>query len=315
MCCRAQAPCAGAPSASRAGPQHARPKRRAGWAASGLVPAGNLCRQYQFGTCGLGAACPLLHVQPPSGVPGPPGGATPSESSSNRASRASRASPAIQATAIQGSGDDGGSESAWSWTSSSGSRSWADQSEELWGGAQAHAQAAPPFGGGGEVSSAAGRRLVQATRLQTGGSSAGFSGPWASIPAGGGELPVFNNRVSGIPEFIPGVSTLAPSKDAEAQQEPKSKSAARRKQRTMMEKWTEMKARNSATSLPVVEFLSNWKVYAPPPQTRREPRTESASPRRPAAPPASPRKQRQKHEQDPDDSGNEGGFQNTKVSL
>ncbi|CAK0838065.1 unnamed protein product [Prorocentrum cordatum] len=182
----------------------------------------------------------------------------------------------------QASGDAASDASSLSWTSSSDSRSW--PSEQLWGG---------------------------------------LSRIWTSAPAAT-ELPAFCNRLV-IPEFIPGASAASGAtaknepcadSDGEAQQGPKSKSAARRRQRTTMEKWTEMKARNSSTSLHVVEAVCRFSFYAPLPQTRRQPRTESASPGRPPAPPPSPRKHKQTVEQDPDDSGHEGAaFQRTKVSL
>jgi len=79
----------------------------------------------------------------------------------------------------------------------------------------------------------------------------------------------------------------------------------------MMEKWTVMKARNSASSLPVIEALSRWALVSPPRQTRREPRTESASPLRPSPPPPSPRKQRRADEHD--DSGDDGAVENTST--
>lgn len=252
----------------------------------------SVCRLYQNGECKRGRECPLLHALP---LTRPPAAATAAAAASCQQERDDITSEGASV------------ESSENWTSSSGSRSWADMSEDMW-----FRGAGPP----GRWHS-----------TEAGGRPGGPGGP-ASRPEGppdvGGEFPSFSDRVESIPEFLPHVAGHPAHEfgdDAEGQAH-KSKSAIRRRQRQMTEKWAAMKEVNSATSLPVVQALQGMSTR--PPLTLHAPRTESASPERPAPPTPSPRRPRRRgDDNDQDDSGDDQddhrrggrGEKSTKVSL
>ncbi|CAK0881632.1 unnamed protein product [Prorocentrum cordatum] len=193
-------------------------------------------------------------------------------------------------------------ESSDLWTSSSGSRSWADLSEDLWCG-RAAPLAVPPGRGPAPEAPAARRAVARAS---------------------GDELPSFQDRIADIPEIVLGEggaaqprereeSSRSISEDVSEGDARKAKSALRRKCRQRNERRAEALNLNSATSLPVLQ-PHETPQRLPPPQYA--PRTESASPQRPPAPPPTPRRLRHREDHDPDDSRYGGSaLESTKVSL
>ncbi|CAK0861650.1 unnamed protein product [Prorocentrum cordatum] len=266
---------------------------------------GHFCRAFQAGLCQRGGDCPLMHQLP----------AGDSSTTADASYRPSASSGLSDAGQLEGQdSQDNESSWSWSWTSSgasSESRSWADLSEELWGTAPATAARAngtwpsQPPGAGGKPSGWAPSAPSAAARPVPPGPDDGF--------------PSFSDRNPNIPEFIPSEAASLGGAASAQPRVPKSKSAARRKQRMVMEKWVVMKAKNGATAAEMVEAAC-IALSRPQAQTSHEPRTESASPPRPLVPPTSPRKQRRSREDgnDSDDSGDDRGeraFVNTKVSL
>ncbi|CAK0805925.1 unnamed protein product [Prorocentrum cordatum] len=180
--------------------------------------------------------------------------------------------------------------SSESWTQSSSSRSWADMSEDLWA-------IAGPLGRW---------QTPEAPATRTAGAGSSHD-----------ELPSFLDRIAIFPEWFPtegGGSLPREFGDDMDGHNHKSKSAMRRRQRKMSNKWSAMKELNNATSAPVLRVLNSMPPQLPPVQ--HAPRTESASPQRPLAPAPSPRRPRRIDQNDPDDSGDGGlDVKNTKISL
>ncbi|CAK0829348.1 unnamed protein product [Prorocentrum cordatum] len=219
----------------------------------------NYCRPYQRGCCLRGRECPMLHA----------------------VHLTTGAAPAHPAKPDNSEGDSSGEDN---WTSSSGSRSWADMSEGLW--------AVQPAGLPGT------RPAAEPPRAWSAGAASSRD-----------ELPSFNERIANIPEFMPSESR----ENHAAGDSHKSKSAIRRKQRQITKKWSAMMELNNTMALPVARALSGMPSSLPPAQ--HSPRTESASPERPPAPAPSPRLRRM-DDHDPGDSCDDGlAFENTKVSL
>ncbi|CAK0801968.1 unnamed protein product [Prorocentrum cordatum] len=231
-------------------------------------PDANYCRLYQRSECLRGSECPMLHAVHLTT------GAAPAHSQSSQ----TRRDDISEGFSMDSSSED-------NWTSSSGSRSWADMSEGLW--------------------------TVQRAGLPRTRPAAEPPRAWSARAASSrDEFPSFDERISHIPEFMPSESR---ENDA-AGYSHKSKSAIRRRQRQMTVKWAAMREVNSTMSLPVMHALSGMPSSLPP--ARYSPRTESASPERPPAPAPSPRRPRRMDDHDPGDSCDDGhAFENTKVSL
>lgn len=262
---------------------------------------GHHCRLFRVGLCTRGADCPLLHVEP-------------AEAPSTVSKDFSTGSPAPSDAGTPDGQDNHDSQSRWSWSwtssASSESRSWADLSEELWFSA---APAGTPAG----RANGAGPSQPPGAGGRPGGWAPSAPGAVAPPDVAGG-LPSFSGRVTNIPEFLPGEAVPAAAPQG-GPRGPKSKSATRRRQRMVMEKWVTMKAKNGAVAAEMVEAAC-IAVSGPLAHTQREPRTESASPPRPLVPPTSPRKQKRgnRDDHDSDDSGDDGGdgaVVSTKVSL
>ncbi|CAK0800663.1 unnamed protein product, partial [Prorocentrum cordatum] len=173
-------------------------------------------------------------------------------------------------------------------TSSSSSRNWADMSDDLW-----TVQPALPTG----------QHAAEPPRARAG-------------PAGD-ELPSFRERLPNFPEFLPreaGGALACRARDDAHGRDRQSRSAIRRRQRQLGEKWAAMRRLNDATSQPAWYALAGMPPCLPPPQ--HAPRTESSSPSRPPAPATSPRRARRKKCHDADDSDDGGSDpENTKVSV
>jgi hypothetical protein len=182
-------------------------------------------------------------------------------------------------------------------TSNSGGHSWADMSEELWRITAPAPQA--PQQPGDFVGGRLGQPRGLPEHLEDG-------------------LPSFSDRVASIPEFLPSEAARAPPhapRDDAQDRAPKSKTAIRRRQRKMTERWTVMRELNGATSMPVAEALQGMPPDCQLPPASLRPRIGSASPERPPAPPPTPRWQRRRDDHDQDDSGDDGPVESTKVSL
>jgi len=160
--------------------------------------------------------------------------------------------------------------------------------------------------------------------------------PAVSQP-GQSDLPTFSERLKDVPEFWceaphwldpdppqwrarPGDSDQDEEKAA-----PKSRSATRRRQRQVLQKWIQMNRKNNDSSRPVIEAICKWSPCTSQlPPARRGKHSENMLP--PPPPPPSPRKQKRRSDCDAEDgSGDEAedadsasaqGFPTgTKVSL
>lgn len=227
----------------------------------------------------LGAECPLLHTALQTAP--------------------QTADGSLESTCLPASDSSSSVKGSENGASNSGSRSWADLSEELWRNAgpltQAPQQPHDPV-------------------AQPSGLPARLEGP----PGRGDELPSFSGRIASIPEFLPSEAARAPPHapgDDAPGRAPKSRAAIRRRQRKLTERWTVMKEMNNAASMRVAEALQEMPLDCHLPPASLLPRTGSASPRRPPGPPPTPRWQRRRDDHDQDDSGDDGPLESTKVSL
>lgn len=251
---------------------------------------GHFCRLFQSGTCWRGEECPLMHSWP----------AEVSTTASRDLSSTSGSTPSNLGLLLDGhDSQDDQNHWGWSWTSSASSESWssADLSEDSRATVWTPLRQPPSVGG---------RASGQAV------AALGAAAPQS--PASG--LPSFSGRITHVPEFTPSEDCPKASPQ-EPPAPPKSKSAARRRQRMLMEKWVTI--RNGAAAAELVEAACRaLSRPRPPPQCK--PRTQSASPPRPGVSPASPQKHGRscRDKNDSDDSGDDGGGSAivcTKLSL